>query len=408
MGDVVSPEPLTDTTGHLSRSVRRPPGTAFGRQGRTVSTVERMERREPAQENHHEVVVVGAGQAGLAVGHHLRQRGVHFLIAEAGDAVGHSWAGRWDSLRLFTPARYSGLPGTPFPGDRDSYPGKDHVAEYLADYAHRHDLPVRLDTRVRRISRVAGGYVLETGAAELHAQQVVVATGPFQVPSIPAIAHDLDPALVHVHSSDYHRPDELPVGQILVVGGGNSGYQIAAELAETRTVDLAIGRRNASVPQQVLGRDIFWWQSVTGLIKVKADSPLGRRMQQGDGTVIGLTPKGLRQQGVHFRPRVVGARGRSVEFADGSHLEVDGIVWATGFRQDHSWIDVPEALAGDGRLMQHRGVTPAPGLYVLGLPWQHTTGSALLGFVKADAAFLADQVISGRGRPAGGGAGAQH
>ncbi len=353
-----------------------------------------MARSELSAQVRYDVVVVGAGQAGLAIGYYLQQRGSRFLIVDAGSAIGWSWAGRWDSLRLFTPARYSGLPGTPFPGAEDSYPDKTAVARYLAAYAHHHGLPIRLNTGITKVRRDRQGYVLASDAGNIHARQVVIATGPFQTANIPSVAKHLSPEVVQLHSSEYQRPADLPYGQILVVGGGNSGFQIAVELTERRSVDLAIGRRNAADPQRPLGRDLFWWQSVTGLIRVKADSRFGRRMQQGEGTVIGLSPKQLRKRGVRFRPRLTGARSRTVEFCDNTYLDVDGIVWATGFRQDHSWIDVPEAMNTDGELRQRRGVTPSPGLYVLGLPWQHTTGSALLGFVKHDAAYIAEQIAS--------------
>jgi len=343
----------------------------------------------------YDVVVVGAGQAGLALGYRLRRSGLRFLLVDAGDGVGHSWASRWESLRLFTPAQYCALPGTPFPAPPDTYPGKDEVAAYLADYANRHDLPVRMGTRVQRLTPDgACGYVLEAGPLRLYARQVVLATGPFQVPYVPPLAADLAAEVTQLHSSDYRGPADVPPGQVLVVGGGNSGYQIAAELAATHLVGLAVGTRNASVPQRPLGRDIFWWQSVTGLIKVRGDSRLGRRMRQGEATVIGLSAKQLRTRGVVFRPRVVAADEGTMLFSDGTTLRVDTVVWATGFGQDHSWVDVPGAKDRAGRLVHQRGVTPAPGLYVLGLPWLHTTGSALLGFVRHDAAYLTDEITS--------------
>ncbi|QGK70212.1 SidA/IucD/PvdA family monooxygenase [Allosaccharopolyspora coralli] len=350
-----------------------------------------------AASQRYDVVVVGAGQAGLALGYQLRAAGLRFVLVEAGDRIGRTWASRWDSLRLFTPAQYCSLPETPFPAPPDTYPAKDQVADYLAEYARRHELPVRLNTRVQRVvadDKVAG-YVLETEAGRLHAHQVVLATGPFQVPYIPSVASGLDARVTQLHSCQYQSPTALPAGRILVVGGGNSGYQIAAELAATHPVDLAVGRHNVSVPQRPLGRDIFWWQVVTRLINVKADSGLGRRMRENDQTVIGISPKQLRELEVTFRPRVVAATGRTVQFADDTSLDVDTVLWATGFWQDHSWVDIPAAKDdATGRLRHQRGVTPAPGLYVLGLPWLHTTGSALLGFVKNDAAYLADQITA--------------
>ena len=344
---------------------------------------------------HYDLVIIGAGQAGLALSFQLRESGLRFLLVDAGDEVGHSWASRWESLRLFTPARYCALPGTPFPAPPDTYPGKDEVAAYLADYAARHDLPVLMGTRVDRIAPdAAGGYVLDAAAVRLHARQVVLASGPLHVPHIPSVADGLAAEVKQLHSSEYRGPGDLPPGRVLVVGGGNSGYQIAAELTASHQVGLALGTRNASVPQRPLGRDIFWWQSITRLITIRSDSRLGRWMRHGEGTVIGVSPKQLRTLGVVFHPRAVAAAGRTVRFADDTSLDVDAVVWATGFDNDHSWVHVPAAKDSADRLLHRRGVTPAPGLYVLGLPWLHTTGSALLGFVTDDAEYLAHQITS--------------
>ncbi|MGE5740910.1 MAG: flavin-containing monooxygenase, partial [Candidatus Aminicenantes bacterium RBG_16_66_30] len=189
-----------------------------------------------------DVVVIGGGQAGLAIGYHLAQRGLRFVILDAGSAVGEAWRSRWDSLTLFTPAQYSGLPGMAFPSPKDTYPSKDDVASYLQSYASAFDLPVKLDANVSSLTHRQGRYLVTTADGGFTADQVVIATGPFQVPFVPPIARDLDGAVYQIHSAGYRRPDQLPDGQLLVVGGGNSGFQIAEELAATRKVDLAVGR----------------------------------------------------------------------------------------------------------------------------------------------------------------------
>ncbi|HWD04713.1 MAG TPA: NAD(P)/FAD-dependent oxidoreductase, partial [Amycolatopsis sp.] len=250
------------------------------------------------------------------------------------------------------------------------------------------DLPVRSATTVTRLTRDDGGFVLTTADGLLRARQVVVATGPFQQPTIPACATGFAPEVRQQHSSAYRDPAPFTGRRVLVVGGGNSGFQIAAELAAAGPVALAVGTRNACVPQRILGRDLFWWQTRTGLITAPAASRRGRWMRRGEGTVIGHTQRSLRRHGVEFRARLLKAHGRTAVFADGASAEVDAVVWATGFRQDHAWVDVPGALAG-GRLRHHDGLTSVEGLYVLGLPWQRTAGSALLGFVGRDAAHLA-------------------
>jgi putative flavoprotein involved in K+ transport len=342
-----------------------------------------------------DVLVIGAGQAGLALAWHLQRVGARFLVVDAGDRIGHVWRSRWDSLRLFTAAEYDALPGLSFPAPAGTYPTKDEVADYLAAYAEAFDLPVRLDTRVTRLSRADGGFRAETTTGLIAARQVVVATGPFQTPFVPALG--LGPVVPQLHSADYRRPDDVPAGSVLVVGAGNSGLQIAEELAGAgRAVTVAVGTRPKAVPQRPLGRDLFWWLTSLGLIRARADSRLGRRFRARE-LVVGTTWRRVRSGGIALRPRAVAADGRRVRFADGTAAAFDAVVWATGFRPDHSWLDVPGAVV-DGQVVQERGVSPVPGLAFLGLPWQWTRGSALLGFVQEDAAWLATRLAAAQCR----------
>jgi putative flavoprotein involved in K+ transport len=342
-----------------------------------------------------DVLVIGGGQAGLAMGYHLAQQDLRFQIVDSAAEIGAVWRSRWDSLRLFTSGRYDNLPGMPFPAAPDGYPGKDEVSDYLTAYAREFGLPVRLDTTVTSLTRAGdGSYLVKAGTDALEARQVVVATGAFQQPFIPPVAAAL-PADVHqVHSIDYRRPEQLPTGRVLVVGAANSGCQIAEELSATRTVDLAVGTRIPTVPQRPLGRDIWWWATALRLDRVTAGSRLGRRLAGRDQNV-GAGPKQLaRRHAITVRPRVDGVAGREVRFADGTFAGYDAVVWATGFRTDDSWADVPDATDEHGRLRQARGVTPSPGLYTLGRIWQHTRGSALLGWVGNDARFLAGRIAA--------------
>jgi putative flavoprotein involved in K+ transport len=345
--------------------------------------------------NHRDVVVVGGGQAALAIGYLLAQQGRDFTILEAAAEPAAAWRERWDSLKLFTPARYDALPGLAFPGDQDRYPTRDEVVTYLADYARRFDLPVELNSRVNAIRRVDDRYVVELDGRTYTADQVVIATGPFQVPFVPPIAEQLGAGVVQMHSTAYRSPQSVPEGRVLVVGGGNTGFQIAEELSASRQVHLSIGSRQTPLPQRILGRDLFWYLEGTGLIRKTVESRIGRRMS-GRDTLIGSTPRRLRRRhGVELHGRAVAATGSSVGFADDSQLAVDAVIWATGFRTDHSWIDAP-VFDQTGRLEHQRGVTASPGLYFVGLTWQHTRGSALLGWVKDDAAYIAEKVAAFR------------
>ena len=354
----------------------------------------------------YDVIVVGAGQAGLAIGYFLAQQQRHFAILEAADTPAASWRDRWDSLRLFTPVRYDSLPALPFPGDPDSYPGRGDVVAYLTDYAGHFDLPVELNARVRAISRAddGRGYLVEAdGERSYIAEQVVVATGPFHVPRVPPIARPLDPEVVQYHSTAYRRPDQVPEGPVLVVGGGNTGFQIAEELSRTHDEHLSVGSRQSPLPQRIAGRDLFRYLDALGLMRVSVDSRLGQRLRYRE-TLIGSSPRAARERyGMHLRERTVDAQGSEVVFEDGGRLAPAAVIWATGFAVDHSWVHVP-VFDDAARLMHHRGVTCSPGLYFLGLTWQYTRGSALLGWVKDDAEFLAGRIaaaaaVNGARRP---------
>ncbi len=338
------------------------------------------------------MVVVGAGQAGLAIGHHLAREGRRFLIVEAGPSVGSAWRERWESLVLFTPRRYDALPGLEFSGDPDGYPTRDEVVAYLERYADEFRLPIAFDSAVRSLGAADGAFTLELPDRTIEAEQVVVATGPFQAPAVPAFAAGLGSEVFATHSVGYRRPQDVPGGNVLVVGGGNTGFQIATELSATHDVHLAIGSRQTPLPQRLLGRDLFWWLTKLGVLGKTVESRIGRRARDRD-TLIGSSPRRVRRSGVHVRPRAVEASGRTVSFEDGTGLDVDAVIWATGYRPDHAWIQLP-VLDDDGSLRHRRGVTEIPGLYFLGLSWQHTRGSALLGWVRDDAAFIAGEIVA--------------
>ena len=288
--------------------------------------------------------------------------------------------------------RYDSLPGLPFPGEPDTYPGRDEVVEYLTGYAQHFSLPVELNSEVLAVrAGDDGGFVVELRDRAYAAEQVVVATGPFQTPRVPAIAEQLDASIVQMHSAGYRGPGTVPAGPVLVVGGGNTGYQIAEELAGTHEVHLSVGSRQTPLPQRLLGRDLFRYLEAGRLMRVTVQSRLGQRMQYRD-TLIGSSPRAARRRhGIQLRGRAVEASGAEIRFADGSALSPRAVIWATGFALDHSFVQAP-IFDEDGRVEHRRGVTSVPGLYFLGLPWQHTRGSALLGWVKDDAQYIAAEI----------------
>src|SRR3954452_16432969 len=340
-----------------------------------------------------EVIVVGGGQAGLAIGYLLAGQGRRFTILEAADTPAAAWRERWDSLRLFTPVRYDSLPGRAFPGDPDSYPGRADVVAYPTDYARDFELPVELGSRVRAVRHGERGYLVELDDRSYEANQVVIATGPFQIPRVPALAERLDPGVLQLHSSKYRGPQDVPAGPVLGVGGGNTGYQIAEELARTHSVHLSIGARQTPLPQRILGRDVFRYLEAIGALSKTVESRIGRRMQQGE-TLIGSSPRAARRRhGIELRGRTDAVSGSEVRFSDGGQLRPGAVIWATGFELDHSFVQL-RVFDADGRLVHQRGVTASPGLYFLGMPWQHTRGSALLGWVQDDAEYLGDRIAT--------------
>ncbi|CAG7633342.1 flavin-containing monooxygenase [Paenibacillus allorhizosphaerae] len=340
----------------------------------------------------YEVIVIGAGQAGLAAGYFLKQKGLSFQLLDEGSAVGETWRSRYDSLKLFTPRASSQLPGLPMKGAPDGFPGKDEVADYLAHYADIHELPVKLNARVTRLTSEGTGFSIVTGEEEYKARQVMITTGPFRKPFIPAVSEQLSTGVVQLHSSEYKNPSQLHEGAVLVAGGGNSGAQIALELAESgREVHLAVSRKLRFAPLQIMNRSVFWWLDRCGVLNAPADSLIGRTVRRRpDPVFVPELKRAIRNGTVRLRPRVTGQRGGTIQFADHTELEARNIVWATGFRPDYAWLNVPVALDKEGNPLHERGISPVGGLYYLGLPWLRSRNSALLGGVGADARYVVD------------------
>lgn len=346
-------------------------------------------------------IVIGGGQAGLAAGYWLRLAGVPFTILDAGEAVGESWRGRWDSLRLFTPARYNALPGLAFPGARYALPTKDEVAGYLRDYARHFDLPVRLRTAVETVGHDGRRFVIRTREGDrLTAGSVIVATGANQRPHVPGFASRVAGRVRQWHSSAYRRPEEVPAGKVLVVGAGNSGAQVAIELAAAGREVVLSGGDPGSIPRTLLGRDIYDWLWPT-VMRPAVDSRLGRRLMDGrlfsGDPLVGVGPSDLARPGLARAGRTVDVRdGRPVLEGGEVLRDVAAIVWCTGYRPDYGWLELP-VLGLDGYPLHRRGVsTVTPGLAFLGMRFQSRMSSALLGGVGEDAAHVVKAVRAQR------------
>jgi putative flavoprotein involved in K+ transport len=362
-----------------------------------------------------ESVIIGGGQAGLSVGYHLARRGRRFVILDANQRIGDAWRKRWDSLRLFTPARYNGLPGWPFPGPTWSFPTKDEMADYLEAYAARFELPVQSGVRVERLSREGDRYVVAAGKNRYEADHVVVAAGAYQRPRIPAFAPELDPGILQLHSSQYRDPSQLQRGGVLVVGAANSGAEIALEVSRDHRTWLS-GRHPGQEPYRpgTSGWDrllipVIWFMA-THLLTVK--TPMGRAVRQKFHIAAGrharglplarLRPKDLTAAGIQRVPRTTGARGGRPVLEDGRDLEVANVIWCTGFVPDLAWIDLP-VFAQDGGPVHDRGVVGSePGLYFVGLVFQYALASSLVGGVGRDAEHIAEHIAARHpdGRPA--------
>jgi putative flavoprotein involved in K+ transport len=354
----------------------------------------------PSPRERFDVAVIGGGQAGLAIGYYLARQGVRFVILDASARVGDAWRKRWDSLRLFSPARYDALPGMPFPAHPDSFPTKDQMADYLEAYAARFRLPVRSGAKVERLSRLDGRYLIKAGELELEAEHVVVAMGNYQRPAVPAFAGELREEIVQVHSRDYRNPTQLEPGNALIVGTGNSGADIALELARTHTICLA-GRDVGEVPFRIgslLARllilrplfRVFFHRVLT------LSTPLGRKKRP---EMLGRTTPRIRVKsadlaaaGVERAARVVGVRDGLPELEDGRVLDVANVIWCTGFDPSLSFIDLP-AMAGGGEPPHERGVVSGePGLYFVGLHFQYAMSSAMIHGVSRDAHYIAETI----------------
>jgi putative flavoprotein involved in K+ transport len=348
-----------------------------------------------------QVVVIGAGQAGLSVGYHLAQRGIQFVILEARERIGDSWRERWDSLRLFTTGRLDGLDGMPFPAPGHRFPTKDEMAAYLEAYAIRFRLPVRTGVRVTGLTRRGDRYLVSAGDLRFEADHVVVAMATYQEPRIPAFAAELAPEIRQLHSREYRRPGQLQPGGVLVVGAGNSGAEIALEAVRTGHETWLSGRDTGKVPfriDTVLSRYVLQPLLLRVIFHrlLTVDTPMGRKARpkiiSSGGPLIRTKPKDLIAAGVRRVPRTAGIKDGRPVLEDGTVLDVTNVVWCTGFHPGFSWIDLP-VLDEHGEPKHERGLLPQePGLSFVGLHFLYSMSSTMIHGVGRDAERIAEAV----------------
>lgn len=346
-----------------------------------------------------DTLVIGGGQAGLAVGYHLTQRDVPFLIVDANERTGDSWRNRWDSLSLFTPNQFNSLPGLAIPGEDWSFPTKDEVADYLESYAQHFELPIRHGVQVERLTREGDHFHAIAGNAEFEAENVVVAMASYQQPKQPGFADELDPRITQIHVDDYKNPGQLRDGGVLIVGSGNSGAEIAMDLVRDHHVSLS-GRPPGVQPfrpDALSGRILMPFAGKVVLTRVLTTStPIGRRvlpkMMSKGAPLLRVKPRDLKRAGVERVPRTVGVVDGYPELEDGRVLDVANVVWCTGFEPGFSWIDLP-VFDENGHVTHDRGVVDAvPGLYFVALKFLHSVLSDTLLAVGRDAGYVVDQL----------------
>ena len=350
-----------------------------------------------------ETLVIGGGQAGLATGYQLSQRDLPYKIIDANERIGDAWRNRWDLLRLFTPNRFNHLPGMPFPGYHWGFPSKNEWADYLESYARKFDLQVETGVRVERLARDGDRFIATSGQRRFEADNVVVAMSSWQRPRVPDYAPELDPGIVQLHVAEYKNPGQLQEGDVLVVGAGNSGGEVAIELVRTHKVSLsgagngAIPFRPESVAARVLmpfvGRVIFHRVLTTR-------TPIGKKarpkwISTGE-PLIRVKPKDLAAVGVERVPRVTGVQSGLPQLEDGRSVEVANVVWCTGFHPGFSWIDLP--VLGPQEPLHRRGIVESePGLYFIGLKFLYSVSSEQIQGVGRDADYIAGKIADRRG-----------
>ena len=337
-----------------------------------------------------DVLIVGAGQAGLAMGYHLKQTSLRFLLVDGCSRVGDSWRRRYDSLLLFTPRSLSALPGLTLKGDPQGYASRDEFADYLEAYADHFALPIEMNMGIQRLERRNGHFAATSiTGQEIEAQVVVLANGGFQEPVVPTMSKNLSGDVQQFSAESYRNPSQVPAGTVVVVGDGATGRDIASELAESHTVYLATGKPRRLMPERILGMSMWWWLQKLGFLTAPTDSFIGRKMRAMDSFPNRARDfNALRRKGIQIMPKVTQADGNTVTFANGASVSVNSIAWAMGYRDDSDWVAIPEVKDSQGNFIHQKGISPVENLYFIGRPWQTSRASAIISGAGRDAEMI--------------------
>lgn len=336
-------------------------------------------------------IIIGAGQAGLAMAYQLKQTKENFLVLDSEDEIGASWLKRWDSLKLFTPTEFNHLPGMPFPAQDGYYPDKYDVANYFKSYVTHFELPIELEKRVLKVVKTKDVFDVHCQHQSYQCKQIIIASGPFHTPFIPSLHKSLSPDIKQIHSSDYRNPEQLIDGDAVVVGAGDSGFQILREIAlhdSNRHVFFSGSTNSLTIPQEFLGKTLWWWFKLLGVLSVNKYSWIGKKIKQKMQPVIGIDIKSLlSRKNVTAVGHALEGNNNSLRCKHATLNSIKNIIWSTGFKADFSWIEDIE-LDSHGYPVNFRGVSSTNGMYFIGLPWMYTRGSATLGGVHKDAEYL--------------------
>lgn len=341
-----------------------------------------------------DVLVIGAGQAGLAMGYHLRKTSFRFLLLDGGVRIGNSWRRRYDSLTLFTPRAMSALPGLALQGDPQGYASRDEFADYLETYTDYFRFPLEMNMGIKRLERVKSHFrATSSNGQELDAKVVVLANGGFQTPIVPPVSKNLSSQVQLFSAISYKNPSQIPAGNVVVVGDGATGRDIASELAVSHTVYLATGKPRRLVPERILGISTWWWLEKLGILTAPSESFIGKKLRKADAFPNReRNLDDLRRKGIQVLPKLTHADSDTLTFADGTSVSVSSVIWAVGYRDDSDWVAIPKVKDEKGNFIHQQGVSPVRNLYFIGRPWQTSRASAIIHGVGRDAEAITNEI----------------